>query len=127
MKFLSDEWFELVAAKGAELPEIAGATMVTQHVISASPDGKVQCSVEVVDGRVVAVAAGKRKDAGCTVTWTYEDALGALRGADLDTAFMRGQLKVEGDYRALLYDLGPVFGSPAGQQFLAAVTEPLED
>ena len=70
---------------------------------------------------------GKRPDATCTLTWTYEDALAALRGADLDVAFMRGRLKIDGDYRAFLLDLRPVFASAEGAAAVAALAAVTED
>lgn len=127
MKLLSDEWLAFVSEQAAALPPCDGATLVMQHVVSGSAAGKVQCRVELRDGLLVDLAVGKRADATCTITWTYEDALAALRGADLDVAFMRGRLKLDGDYRAFMYDLRPVFASPEGQALLAAVRAATED
>ena len=127
MKLLSDEWLELVRERAAALPERPGVSLVMQHVVSGSPAGKVQCGVEVRDGRLVSCTIGKRADATCTVTWTYADALAALRGADLDVAFMRGSLKIDGDYRRFLLDLRSVFGTPEGTAFLAAVRDATDD
>ncbi len=127
MKLLSDEWLGFVREQAATLPPHEGATLVMQHVVSGSPAGKVQCRVEVRDGQLVELAIGKRADAACTVTWTYEDALAALRGDDLDVAFMRGRLKLDGDYRAFLYDLRPVLASTEGQAFVAAVRAATDD
>jgi hypothetical protein len=127
MKLLSDEWLAFVAEQASTLPERPGVSLVMQHVVSGSPAGKVQCGVEVRDGRLVACAIGKRPDATCTVTWTYADALAALRGADLDVAFMRGTLKIDGDYRRFLLDLRQVFASPEGAALLAAVRNATDD
>jgi predicted lipid carrier protein YhbT len=120
--FLTDEWFAAVQAHAAALPEVPGASLTMQHVVSGSPAGKVQCVVDVRDGRVVEVRAGKRADAGCTITWTYDDARALLQGEDdLDVAFMQGRLKVDGDYVGLMFRMRTVFGSPAGAAFAAAV------
>jgi hypothetical protein len=127
VKLLSDEWLALVQEQAAALPEQPGLSLVMQHVVSGSPSGKVQCGVEVRDGRLVACAIGKRTDAGCTVTWTYADAMAALRGADLDVAFMRGDLKVDGDYRRFLLDLRQIFATAEGAAFLAAVRAATDD
>lgn len=127
MKLLSDEWLAFVSEQAAALPRSDGASLIMQHVVSGSPSGKVQCWVELRDGELVDLAVGKRADATCTITWTYEDALAALRGADLDVAFMRGRLKLDGDYRSFMYDLRPVFASPEGQALLAAVRSVTED
>ncbi len=127
MKLLSEEWLAFVREQAGALPELPGVSLVMQHVVSGSPAGKVQCGVEVVDGRLVACAVGKRADAACTITWTYTDALAALRGADLDVAFMRGDLKVDGDYRRFLLDLRQVFATPSGTAFLTAVRDATDD
>jgi hypothetical protein len=127
VKLLSEEWLAFVRAQAEALPELPGVSLVMQHVVSGSPAGKVQCGVEVLDGRLAACTIGKRADAACTVTWSYADALAALRGADLDVAFMRGELKVDGDYRRFLLDLRQVFASPSGAAFLAAVRDATDD
>jgi hypothetical protein len=127
MKLLSDEWLAFVREQAATLPVHQGASLVMQHVVSGSPAGKVQCRAELCDGRLVELEVGKRADATCTVTWTYEDALAALRGDNLDVAFMRGRLKLDGDYRAFMYDLRPVFSSPEGEALVAAVRSATDD
>jgi putative sterol carrier protein len=120
--FLSDEWFGLVQSCAASLPEIPGASLTMQHLVSGSPAGKVQCVVDVRDGRVVEARSGKQADAACTVTWTYEDAVALLRGElNPDVAFMQGRLKVDGDYVGLMLRLRPMFESEAGTAFVAAV------
>lgn len=120
--FLSDEWFATVVELAEPLPAVEGASLVMQHVVAGSPHGKVQGVVEVRDGRIVEARAGKRPDASCTVTWNYADAVAALRGElGVDVAFMRGDVKVDGDYVTLLYGLRPVFASEAGRKFVASV------
>lgn len=122
MNLLSEDWLAYVNEQATALPEVPGVSLVMQHVVSGTPTGKVQCGVEVRDGRLVACAIGKRPDATCTVTWTYADAARALAGdTDLDVAFMRGDLKVDGDYRRFLLDLRRLFATPEGAAFLTAV------
>lgn len=127
MKLLSDEWLAFVREQAATLPRCDGATLVMQHVVSGSPAGKVQCRAELLDGQLVELEIGKRADATCTITWTYDDALAALRGDNLDVAFMRGRVKLDGDYRAFMYDLRAVFASPEGQAMVAAVRDATGD
>ena len=127
MKLLADDWLAFVREQADALPERPGASLVMQHVVSGSPAGKVQCGVEVRDGRLVGVAIGKRADATCTVTWAYEDAMAALRGDGIDVAFMRGRMKLDGDYRAFLLDLRPVFANPEGAAFLDVVRAATDD
>ena len=122
MRLLSPEWLAFVRERaGAVLPEQPGCSLVMQHVVTGGPDGKAQYGAEVRDGRLIAFELGKRADATCTVTWTYADALAALDGADLDVAFMRGSLKLDGDYRTFLLDLRAVFASPEGVELITAV------
>ncbi|HEX7096118.1 MAG TPA: SCP2 sterol-binding domain-containing protein [Acidimicrobiales bacterium] len=121
-EFLSDEWFAVVAKAADELPEVPGASLVMQHVVSGTPHGKVHAVVEVRDGRIVEARRGKRVDAECTLTWNHADAVAALRGElPIDVAFMRGDLKVDGDYVRLLFGLRPVLTSEAGRAFVASV------
>jgi SCP-2 sterol transfer family len=126
--FLTDEWFAMVADEAAALPAVPGASLVMQHVIAGSPHGKVQAVLEVRDGQIVEVRAGKRADASCTVTWAFADAIAALRGdVALDVAFMRGDLKIEGDYTTFLFGLRPVFAGEAGAKVLAAIRSRTDD
>ena len=124
MKFLSPEWLAFVRERAdAALVVQPGCSLVMQHVVTGGPEGKAQYGAEVRDGRLVWLEPGKRSDASCTVTWTYADAVAALAGADLDVAFMRGSLKLDGDYRTFLLDLRSVFASPEGVALVAAVRE----
>jgi predicted lipid carrier protein YhbT len=109
--FLSDEWLAMVRDVGATLPSRPGLSLVMQHVVAGAPQAKkLQAVVEVRDGQFVEAAVGKRADAACTLTWDYADALAALRGElDLDVAFMRGDLKVDGDYVTFLFALRELF------------------
>ena len=106
--FLSDEWCAAALDAASALPERPGASLVVQHVVSGAPGGKVTVGVEVVDGRVVALAAGKRADAACTLTWSAADVRAVLAGTlDAEVAFMQGRLKVEGAYEQWHDGLGP--------------------
>jgi hypothetical protein len=126
--FLSDEWFALVREVGATLPSRPGLSLVMQHVVSGAPQAKkLQVVVEVRDGQVVEAAIGKRADATCTVTWDYADALAALRGElDIDVAFMRGDLKVDGDYVTFLVGLRDLF-QDGGAKALDAIRAGTDD
>src|SRR5690606_17097064 len=121
---LTDEWFATVEKLGEQLPEVPGASLVMQHVVTGAPHvkGKLQAVVVVRDGRIVEARVGKTADATCTVTWSYADAAAVLSGTvSVDVAFMRGDLKVDGDYVTFLYGLRPVFTSDAGRAFVASV------
>jgi putative sterol carrier protein len=120
--FLSDPWLALVRDHGEGLPPTAGVSLVMQHVITGAPQGKVQVVVEVRDGKIVTAELAKRGDAECTVTWTYKDASAFVLGQlSIDEAFMRGDLKVEGDYTTFLLGLRPVLAGDAARQAIDAV------
>jgi hypothetical protein len=124
-EFLTDDWFRMVREHAEALAPVAGATLVMQHVVSGAPHAKkLQAVVELRDGRVVDASLGKRADAACTVTWTYADARAALDGElPIDVAFMRGDLKVDGDYVTLLYGLRPVFAGEGGERVVRAIRD----
>jgi putative sterol carrier protein len=120
--FLTEPWLALVRTHGESLPAAPGASLVMQHVVTGAPQGKVHAVLEVSDGQVAAAELGKRADATCTVTWTYKDAGAIVRGdASVDEAFMRGDLKVEGDYTTLLFAMRPVLRSDAARHAIDAV------
>lgn len=120
--FLTDEWFLLARELTASMPACPGASAVVQHVVSGAPGGKVAFVVEVSDGQVVALEAGKRPGATCTCTWTAADARAVLDGTlDAEVAFMQGRLKVEGDYVVWLDTLHPVRVAPGARAALAAI------
>jgi ethanolamine utilization protein EutQ (cupin superfamily) len=122
--FLSDEWFALVRERAESLSVVPGASLVMQHVVSGGPLGKtkVQAVVELQDGRVVEAALGKRADPACTLTWTYDDALAVLDGElPVDVAFMRGDLKVDGDYVTLMFRLRPMFTADNAEKVVEAI------
>jgi hypothetical protein len=120
--FLSDEWFAFVREAAGALPAVDGASLSMQHLVSGAPGGKVQCIVDVHDGRVVDARIGKAADAACTLGWTYADARAALQGdLNLDVAFMRGDLKIDGNYVGFMLGLRRMFNSDEAAQFVAAV------
>jgi hypothetical protein len=127
--FLTDEWFALLRDAGAGLPAVPGASLVMQHVVAGAPQAKkLQAVVELRDGQIVDARVGKRDDATCTLSWDYPVALAALRGdVDIDVAFMRGDLKVEGDYVTFLLGLRTLFAADTpGAKVLAAVRDSTE-
>lgn len=104
--FLSEDWVAELAAKGADLPAEAEASMVIQHEIAGAPDGKVRFYVVWDQGRIAEAAIGKHAEPDMMVQAKAPEALRILTG-DMtpDVGYMQGRLKVDGEYRKLLIDL----------------------
>ena len=104
--FLSDEWVEVLQNLGSKLPKIQGVSVSCQYEISGTPDGKIRYYIVWKDGKVSDVSKGKKDDPECRFTVKYEDAKEILFGkVSAEEAFMRGDLKIEGDYKKFLVDL----------------------
>lgn len=104
--FLSEDWLELLAERGAALPEVAGATVTVQHEIAGAPDGKVRFHCVWEDGRLTTVQLGKHAEPDVMVVAKAPDALAVLAGdVAPEVSWMQGRLKIDGDYRRLLIDL----------------------
>jgi putative sterol carrier protein len=98
-RFLSDEWFDEVAA--ASPPPAAQPILVLQQVVTGGPDGDVRYQVTVGDGRAVLT----RDHAGspdATFTEAYSTAVAVARG-ELTTqaALLAGQIVVGGNMATL--------------------------
>jgi len=110
--FLTDEWFTLVRDKAASWPARPGVSAAMQCVIAAAPAGKTQFVVRVVDGHITEIIMGKSEPIDCTLQCSYALACALARGeVDRDVAYMRGDLKIDGDYAAYVLRLHPLFES----------------
>lgn len=110
--FLSDEWFAALREAGAAWPAHDGVSAALQFVIASSPSGKLQFVVRVVDGRIDDITMGKGDAVDCTLQCSYAHATAIARGElDREVAYMRGDLKVDGDYAAYIVRLQPLFDS----------------
>jgi hypothetical protein len=120
--FLSEDWLGQLRERGGELPVVPAATLAVQHVVTGAPGGKVHVVTDIRDGRVVDARLGRAPDAACTVTWAHRDLAAVVRGdLDLDVAYMRGDVKVDGDYAGFLLRLRPMVQGEAGEAFVASV------
>ena len=126
--FLSEDWIAELGARGAELPEFEGASLVLQHEIAGAPDGKVRFHLVWENGRLVTAALGKHADPDIVVQAKAPEALRILTG-DLspDVAYMQGRLKVDGAYRRLLVDLRDWRATDAYQDLWAAMADFTDD
>ena len=110
--FLTDEWFAALRETAEAWPARDGVSASLQFVIASSPSGKLQFVVRVVDGRLTEIAMGKSDQIDCTMQLSYAHAVAMARGElDREVAYMRGDLKIDGDYAAYLLRLQPLFES----------------
>ncbi len=90
--------------------------MIVEFVVAAGKQEQARGWVRVDDGSVVAHGAGAPAEpADITFTATPADAQGLHDGTlDLSVGFMRGQVKMAGDFGALLQFL-PLTGGPGAR------------
>ena len=122
--FLTDEWFALVRDAAASWPAREGVDASLQFVIAGAPAGKVQFVVRVTEGRITEIVRGKSDAVDCTVQMSYAHASALAQGTlDREVAYMRGDLKIDGNYTAYLLRLQPLFERAE----LAATAQSLRD
>jgi ubiquinone biosynthesis protein UbiJ len=110
--FLTDEWFALVRDAAASWPAREGVDASLQFVVAGAPSGKLQFVVRVVEGRITEMARGKSDAVDCTVQLSCAHACALAQGTlDREVAYMRGDLKIDGNYTAYLLHLEPLFES----------------
>ena len=104
VQFLSDEWLAALDAAARARPvcdddALAGVDLVVEQVVQEGPTWRLV--VEAGAMRVERGSQGRRADVRLTSDRTTAAAIAAGERAALD-AFMRGDLVVGGDIRALL-------------------------
>lgn len=98
---LSDEWLADLPGRALGDESVAGTF---QYLVTGAPGGKVPYWVRVEAGKVVESGAGKApSDADVSFEVSYKVAT-ALDAGDvpLDIAYMRGDLKADGNNKTLL-------------------------
>jgi hypothetical protein len=112
--FLTDEWFAALRETAEVWPAHDGVSAALLFVIASSPSGKLQFVVRVADGRLTDITMGKSDQVDCTLQCSYAHAVAMARGdLDREAAYMRGDLKIDGDYAAYILRLQPLFDSEA--------------
>jgi putative sterol carrier protein len=106
VQFLSDEWATAVQgavnSSDAFRSAVANATLKLQFNVSDAPGGAISYYLAAADGEAD-VALGQLDDADVTIGWTYETATAVAKGdLNVQTAFMSGKLKVEGNLAKLM-------------------------
>lgn len=122
-EFLADEWFEAVAAAGADLGELPGVSFTFTIEVSESPRGKVRGHGEVTNGRVTAFAAGKPPaPADVVFAAKAKRFMPVLDGSQHPlVAYMLGELKVDGAYERVVDDFASQVDRGEFEAFRAAV------
>ena len=131
-ELLSDEWMAAVSSALAGLPasEIEAPSdgaagvgrVVVQTVVNGSPSGAAAFCAVVEDEGPVTLTSGRHPRPDVTLTWPYSDFEAHWFGElSLEVAYMRGQVKVEGDH-ALVFDaLRPIRSAARCLPALAAL------
>lgn len=130
-ELLTDEW---LAAVGGALAGLSGAgtgqagggggagRVVVQTVVNGSPSGTVAFCAVVEDGGPVVLAPGRRPEPDVVLTWPYPDFEAHWFGElSLEVAYMRGQVKIEGDHALVFDDLRPIRSAARRLPALAAL------
>ncbi len=119
---MTDGWLSAVAQALADLPGLDGADAVVQTVVSGSPARAVAFHAIFETGRLTVLARGRHYEPDVVLNWSYEDFEALWFGElSLEVAFMRGQVKVEGDHALLFDGLRPVRSSARLLPALAAL------
>ena len=100
---LGEGWLQAVAARLETVVVPDAADGVAQVAVSGSPSGAASFHAVVAEGRV-SVAVGPHPGADVVLSWPYSDFEQAWQGGlSLESAYMSGRVKVEGD-QVLLFD-----------------------
>lgn len=121
-ELLSEEWLSEVAALAADLPKVAGVDVSISFEVAGAPAGKVRVHADVASGQLATFAPGANKSAECNVIVKAPIALALIAGElDPHVAYMRGDLKIEGDYPKVILGLAPMTSTDAFATFCTAV------
>jgi hypothetical protein len=115
-RWLTDEWFDLAGAEGADLsgpPTLAGTVVVE---VTGAVGGDVVGHATFAGGRLVGCGPGAVPGPDLTLTLTDDDARAVTAGElDPSVAFMQGRMKVAGAMAPLL-DLLALAGTDGARQ-----------
>ena len=100
---LGEGWLEAVASQLETVTVPGAADGIAQVSVSGSPSAAASFHAVVADGHL-SVAAGPHRGADVVLSWTFADFVQAWQGGlSLESAYMSGRVKVEGD-QVLLFD-----------------------
>ncbi len=94
-----DNWLDMARKVLGDLPVEGDVTASIQYTITGLAEGKLVLGLTVADGRFVSLDVGRVSKPSCKISLSVETAEQILDGSlDVDVAYMRGALKVEGDH-----------------------------
>ncbi len=100
--FLGEDWFDRLREGTHDLPVVDGASADVLLEVPKAPAGDVRVRLVVADGRIESTEADPTDDPPLTLRCSHDVATALARGElSVAEAFMRGQLKVDGDMAAM--------------------------
>ncbi|MGI9607613.1 MAG: SCP2 sterol-binding domain-containing protein [Acidimicrobiales bacterium] len=122
------DWVDALVDGASVAAATVHAPMRVLWIVTETDDGKHAFHIDLDGSRPVSGTAGRLprgESAAVTVTAKESALLPLWRGErDLDTAFMAGDLKIEGSYERWLDELVPAFRSdPWAAAWVAAVAD----
>jgi putative sterol carrier protein len=125
-KFLSEEWVNAFQEYGSGLPAM-NFSIICQYEISGAPQGKVRYFVIFKDGKTTKAELGKSESPDCLVSTTHDEAISILhQRSTVAGSFMKGTLKIEGEYEKYLLGMNKVRSTNEWANMLLALREDLE-
>lgn len=101
-RFLSTDFFELLARESRHHPVVEGADADLDLAVPGAPDGDVVVRLEIRDGHLVAHETDPAQAAPLQLSCPHDLAVELLtRETSVAVAFMQGRLKVNGDMPAM--------------------------
>lgn len=109
---LSAGWLDAVA-ESLETVDVPGAADgVAQFLVKGAPAGAGSFHAVVSDGRV-SLIEGRHRQPDMVMSWSYGDFVEVWRGTrSLESAYMSGRVKLEGDQVLLFDGWRPLLRSP---------------
>jgi len=127
--FLTEEWFAMVLDSADALPKIDGASFNFDIEVNETPHGKVRAHGRIEEGQLVSLVPGKFKPVdGEQLDVSFigkAKRLAPIVTGDVNplVAYMRGELKVDGAYEAIVSDLAARADRTAFEAFRVAVAK----
>jgi putative sterol carrier protein len=100
--FLADDWFDRLREGAHDLPRVEGASADVLLKVPKTPAGDLRVRLVLTDGRIELTETDPSDDPTLAVSCSYDVATAVARGdLSVSVAFMRGELKVDGDMAAM--------------------------
>ena len=126
-EFLSEPWLQAALAAGEALPGLAGMSAKVNFELAGSREPKLskrELHAVLQDGRLVELGEGLLAEADCSVVCKHVEARDIIFGqADAEAGYMRGWLKLAGNYGVALFDLRPLYAQREWQSFVRELAE----